>query len=216
MFSKKFKIMDYKTFFTNRSTIEISKDLLGRKLTFFDGKENLGGYIVETEAYLGKNDRAAHSYGGHRSPANEGLYKEGGTLYIYSRRQYFFFDVACQEEGEPQGVLVRAIEPEFGIDRMVKNRGSKTGPLLTNGPGKMMQALGIHSRKWDLHKLSDSPFSIDINHKKSIQEIDSTPRIGIKQDDPFWAKEPLRFIVSGNPYVSGIKKREIRPNDGWK
>ena len=131
--------MNYKDFFTNRSTSEISKDLLGRTLSFNNGKEILSGRIVEAEAYVGVKDRAAHSYGGRRSQANEGLYRPGGSLYIYSQRQYFFFDVACQEEGEPQGVLIRAIDPITGIETMTKNRNGKTGRLLTNGPAKMMQ-----------------------------------------------------------------------------
>ena len=173
--------MNYEDFFTNRSTSEISKDLLGRTLSFNNGNEILSGTIVEAEAYVGVKDRAAHSYGGRRSQANEGLYRPGGSLYIYSQRQYFFFDVACQAAGEPQGVLIRAIDPLTGIDTMIKNRNGKTGPLLTNGPGKMMQALGITSRKWDLARLEDSPFDIDINHKRKIEEITALPRVGISQ-----------------------------------
>lgn len=207
--------MDYTEFFTNRSTSEISKDLLGRTLSYNNGKEILSGTIVETEAYVGVKDRAAHSYGGRRTPANEGLYRPGGSLYIYSQRQYFFFDVSCQEEGEPQGVLVRAIDPLTGIDTMIKNRSGKTGPLLTNGPGKMMQALGITSRKWDLVDLADSPFDIDIDHKREIEEIVALPRVGINQSDPEWAQKKLRFIVSGNPYVSDIKKKDIKKNHGF-
>lgn len=210
--------MDYSTYFTNRSTDEITKDLIGRPLTYIYKGKKLGGYIVEAEAYMGKKDRAAHSYGGHRSQANEGLYRRGGTIYIYSRRQYFFFDVACQEENEPQGVLIRAIEPLWGIDTMTENRNGKTGVLLTNGPGKMMQALGIHSRQWDLHFLSDSPFTIDLNdkNKKIPQEIIAAPRVGINQSDPIWAKKPLRYYVAGNPYVSDMKKRFYDKNNGWK
>ena len=143
---------------------------MGRTLSFNNGNELLSGTIVEAEAYVGVKDRAAHSYGGRRSQANEGLYRPGGSLYIYSQRQYFFFDVACQAEGEPQGVLIRAIDPLTGIDTMIKNRNGKTGPLLTNGPGKMMQAFGITSRKWDLARLEDSPFDIDINHKKDVKK----------------------------------------------
>ncbi len=188
--------MNYEEFFTNRSTSEISKDLLGRTLSFNNGNELLSGTIVEAEAYVGVKDRAAHSYGGRRSQANEGLYRPGGSLYIYSQRQYFFFDVACQAEGEPQGVLIRAIDPLTGIDTMIKNRNGKTGPLLTNGPGKMMQAFGITSRKWDLARLEDSPFDIDINHKRKIEKITALPRVGINQSDPKWAKKKLRFIVA--------------------
>ena len=208
--------MDYKTYCTTQPTDKIAKDLIGRPLYFNNG-EKLGGYIVEAEAYMGKRDRAAHSYNGRRSPANEGLYGAGGTLYIYSQRQYFFFDVACQEKDEPQGVLVRAIEPIWGINTMIKNRNGKTGPLLTNGPGKMMQALGITSRKWDLHFLTDSPFEIDLDDKsKRIpQEIVASSRVGINQSDPLWANKPLRYYVKGNHYVSKMKKRDFAQNNGW-
>ena len=74
--------MNYTNYFTNRPTDEITRELIGRPLIYNVGKEKLGGYIVEAEAYMGKDDRAAHSYGGHRSPANEGLYRRGGTIYI--------------------------------------------------------------------------------------------------------------------------------------
>lgn len=199
------------TFFQNRSTSEIARDLLGRKLTY----QGLGGYIVETEAYLGVKDRAAHSYGGHRSPANEGLYCRAGSLYIYAQRQYFFFDIATQKAGEPQGVLVRAIEPAQGQEQMEINRHGKKGVLLTNGPAKLMQALGINSRRWDCHFLEDSPFAIDLNHKRPVQKILTAPRIGIKQNDPYWAQKKLRFYVAGNPYVSDLKKRNWQKNHGW-
>ena len=63
--------MNYSTYFSTNTTDYIAKDLIGRMLTFDNGQEKLGGYIVEAEAYMGKKDRAAHSYGGRRSPANE-------------------------------------------------------------------------------------------------------------------------------------------------
>ena len=69
--------MNYSTYFSTNTTDYIAKDLIGRMLTFDNGQEKLGGYIVEAEAYMGKKDRAAHSYGGRRSPANEGLYGKG-------------------------------------------------------------------------------------------------------------------------------------------
>ncbi|MBD5431912.1 MAG: DNA-3-methyladenine glycosylase [Lactobacillus sp.] len=207
--------MDYESFFKNRPTTDIARDLLGRTLSFNNGKEILSGTIVETEAYLGQKDRAAHSYNGRRSSANEGLYRTGGTLYIYAQRQYFFFDVATQEKDIPEGVLVRAIDPIAGIKTMEKNRHHKTGILLTNGPAKMMQAFGIDSRKWDLHPLANSPFAIDLTHKKSIQEIKTVPRVGINQSDPYWARKELRYIVAGNPYVSDMKKKDFKKNHGF-
>lgn len=207
--------MNYDSFFKNRPTETIAEDLLGRTLSFNNGNEVLSGTIVETEAYLGQKDRAAHSYNGRRSQANEGLYRSGGTLYIYAQRQYFFFDVATQEAGIPEGVLIRAIDPIQGITTMEKNRHHKTGVLLTNGPAKMMQAFGIDSRKWDLHSLADSPFDIDLTAKKNIQEIKAMPRIGINQSDPYWAQKELRYIVAGNPYVSDMKKKDFKKNHGF-
>lgn len=209
--------MAYSSYFSQQTTTTITKDLIGRPLIFENGHEKLGGYIVEAEAYLGKKDRAAHSYGGRRSPANEGLYRRGGTIYIYAQRQYFFFDVACQKENIPEGVLVRAIEPIWGLKTMQKNRHGKSGVLLTNGPAKMMQAFGIHSRQWDLHFLSDSPFTIilDNKQKKRARKIIAAPRIGINQSDPYWTKQPLRFYVQGNPYVSDMKKSNYATNHGW-
>lgn len=209
--------MDYSNYFTNHSTEAITQDLIGRMLTFNDGTQKLGGYIVEAEAYVGKEGRAAHSYGGRRSQANEGLYRAGGTIYIYAQRQFFFFDVATQEENEPQGVLIRAIEPTLGLDTMKKNRNGKDGVLLTNGPAKMMQAFGIHSRKWDLHPLANSPFAIDLNNKnKRIpKKIVASKRIGINQLDPEWSNKPLRYYVAGNPYVSNMKKRNYDKKSGW-
>ncbi|MBP2057479.1 DNA-3-methyladenine glycosylase [Lactobacillus colini] len=207
--------MDYSNFFINRTTPEIARDLLGRTLSYNTGSEILSGIIVEAEAYVGSKDRAAHSYGGHRSPANEGLYGPGGTLYIYAQRQYFFFDVATQEKDIGQGVLIRAIHPLSGINTMIKNRHGKSGVLLTNGPAKLMQAFGITSRKWDCHFIGESPFDIDLSSKKKIKHISAVARVGINQSDPIWAKKPLRFIVSGNPYVSDIKKKDIDPDFGF-
>lgn len=203
--------MDISDFFTGRSTSKIARDLLGRKLSY----HNLAGFIVETEAYLGTKDRAAHSYGGHRSAANEGLYGPPGTIYIYAQRQYFFFDIATQERDEPQGVLVRAIEPCQGEKQMLSNRHGKSGVLLTNGPAKLMQALGVNSRKWDCQPLAASPFAIDLTQKRKIVQIKAAPRIGINKSDPYWTNRPLRFLVAGNPYVSDMKKSAYAKNNGW-
>lgn len=98
---------------------------------------------------------------------------------------------------------------------MLKNRGGKDGVLLTNGPAKLMQAMGIKSRNWDLAPLADSPFVIDLTEKKPAKEIIASPRIGIVQADPAWAQAPLRYYVAGNPYVSGMKKRDWVDEHGW-
>lgn len=208
--------MNYFEYFSNNTTEKIAQDLLGRTFTYKSDSKILGGIIVETEAYLGKKDRTAHSFGGRRTPANEGLYGKGGTIYIYAQRQYFFFDIATQQQDIPEGILIRAIEPTIGVNTMIKNRHGKNGVLLTNGPAKLMQAFGISSRYWDLHQLAESPFSIDLTQKKSPKKIISAPRIGVNKRDIVWTNKPLRFYVANNPYVSDMKKRNYSLTNGWK
>lgn len=204
------------SFFQNRSTAEIARDLLGRVLTYDSPNGLVGGLIVETEAYLGPTDRAAHSYGGHRSPANEGLYCVGGSLYIYSRRQYYFLDISTQEKDNPEGILIRAIQPTIGQEIMLANR-IKGGFELTNGPGKFMQAFGVVDKSADLLLLTDSPFTVNLDHKKTPNTIAASPRIGINASDATWANAPLRFYVSGNPFVSRLRKRDYDlANFGWR
>ena len=101
---------------------------------------------------------------------------------------------------------------------MIKNRAGKNGVLLTNGPAKMMQAFGIHDKKWNLHFLSDSPFKIDLddNHKKWAKEIKTSARIGVSQSELEWANKKLRYYVAGNPYVSRMKKSAYQTDNGWR
>ncbi len=206
---------EIKTYFQSRSTPVIARDLLGCRLTYIHDHQTLGGIIVETEAYLGVQDTACYSFHGHRSAANEGLYREGGTLFIYAQRQYFFLNIATQPAEHPEGILIRALEPTDGLDQMSQNRGGKTGRLLTNGPAKIMQAFGIHDRKWRFSFLTDSPFRIDLAHPKKASHIIAAPRIGIRKVDSYWDNYPLRFYVDGNPYVSDMKVKKIRFDHGW-
>ena len=101
---------------------------------------------------------------------------------------------------------------------MIKNRGGKDGVLLTNGPAKMMQAFGIHDKKWNLHFLTDSPFKIDLDnsHKKLAKEIKTSARIGVSQSELEWANKKLRYYVAGNPYVSRMKKSAYQKDNGWQ
>ena len=204
-------------FFTNRPTEIIAQDLLGRQLTYESPSGILGGLIVETEAYLGATDRAAHSFNNKRTPHSEGLYRVGGTLYIYAQRQYFFLDIATQEENEPQGILIRAIQPNLGIEQMELNRKQELSPNLTNGPAKLMQAFGLKNKNDNLVFLDDSPFAIDLTNKIIPQEISASPRVGRNQTDERWANAPLRFTVAHNPYLSRILKAEMDfKNLGWQ
>lgn len=205
----------YQQFFTGRPTMEIARDLLG-KLVRYDGPDGMtGGYIVETEAYLGEDDSASHAFNGRRTGYSESLYGQPGDIYLYQIRGHYCFDIVVQDQDEPQGILLRGIEPAIGVDLMAAHR-KMTGVNITNGPGKLVQALGIHSRNLDGQPMETSPLKVELDQFKIPREIITTARIGVNMHGKDGAK-PQRFIVAGNPYVSGMRKREMDLTEhGWK
>ncbi|CAM3046184.1 DNA-3-methyladenine glycosylase [Lactiplantibacillus plajomi] len=201
------------SFFTGRPTTEIAKALLGSTLLYRSSNGLTGGLIVEAEAYLGTNDTAAHAYNGRRSKFTEPLYREAGTLYIYQLRANLLFDVVTQPAETPEGVLIRAIEPTHGTDQMLANRG-KSGVQVSNGPGKLTQALGIRDQTDNLSLIDDSPFTISLAETRQPRQILAVPRVGVNPDAAS-GQLPLRFIVAGNPYISDSRKRDWRDDHGW-
>lgn len=201
-------------FYSSDTTDEISKQILGMLLTYDSPKGLVGGRIVETEAYMGQEDSAAHAFKGRRTHSNDPLYGPPGTVYIYSIHGRYLLDVAAQEKDVPQGILIRAIEPTIGLPIMEANR-TKHGVDLTNGPGKLMEALGIADKKMNMEIFGDSKLDIHQDDKKIPAQIEESNRIGVANQGA-WATKPLRYFVKGNPYVSGIKKRDFdTENHGW-
>lgn len=201
-------------FFTGRPTTEIAQALLGTTLLYRTLTTTLGGLIVETEAYLGTQDTAAHAFNGRRTAFSEPLYRDPGTLYIYRLRANFLLDIVTQPAETPEGVLIRAIEPTINISKMVANRG-KDGVLVTNGPGKLMQALGIQDQQMNLHPLATSDLAIDLAQTRQPVKIQALPRAGVNPDAAS-GQLPLRFVVAGNPYQSDSHKRGWRDDHGWR
>ncbi|WP_416353857.1 DNA-3-methyladenine glycosylase [Agrilactobacillus fermenti] len=203
-------------FFDHRPTELIAQDLLGKTLLYHGPKGTVGGLIVETEAYLGQQDTAAHAYQGHRSKANEPLYGPPGTIYIYQRHSQYCFDIAAQAKDIPQGILIRGLEPTIGLAIMQQNRQRPNFYEITNGPGKLMQALGIQSTDMNNLQMDHAPLTIDLTTFKTPRAIESSARIGVRKNGT-WVDKPLRFFVTGNPYVSKMRKREMQlETRGWQ
>ncbi|MDO5375421.1 MAG: DNA-3-methyladenine glycosylase [Staphylococcus rostri] len=196
--------------FITRKTTDIAKSLLGVKIIYEAPERTYSGYIVETEAYLGTMDRAAHSYRGRRTQRVNSLYCEGGTIYGHMMHRYLLINFVTQPEGIPEGVLIRAIEPDEGLDAMIRNRG-KSGYDVTNGPGKLTTAMAI-PRTIDGTRLNEGRLKIDTHHRKYPRAIVSSPRIGIPNKGK-WTDAPLRFTVKGNPFVSHMRMRDCQPPD---
>lgn len=190
----------------------VARALLGKVLVRHekDG-EIISGRIIETEAYLGAKDLAAHSAVG-KTPRNEVMFGPAGHCYVYfTYGMHFCANVSCDKEGHGGAVLFRALEPLEGIDQMALWRGLKLADppsqkdlkLLCSGPGRLAQALNI-TRSRDNGKdftSTDSDLVIIDDGKMKRPHITTTVRIGITKS----ADLPLRFYISGSEFVSGRK-----------
>ncbi|MHA8111199.1 DNA-3-methyladenine glycosylase [Lactobacillaceae bacterium Melli_B4] len=207
------KIID--DFFKQVSTQAIAERLLGKRIIHHGQAGITSGWIVETEAYLGAIDQAAHSYQFKKTKRNFAMYETGGTLYVHSMRQYNLMNFVTQTPGVPEGVLIRAIEPDQGISLMEMNRHNH-GINLTNGPGKLTQAMQIDT-SLNATVVNLGPIELDLTRQIKVpDQVIATPRIGIPNKGQ-WTQAPLRYIVAGNPYVSKMLKSQMDLNqNGWK
>lgn len=195
------------------STQEVAKYLLGTKLISETPEGITAGWIVETEAYLGAIDKAAHTYQYRSTPRVEAMYNKAGTIYLYNMMGNILLNIVTKEKGNPEAVLIRAVQPAYGIDLMEQRRGKKKYEM-TNGPGKMTQAMGITMAEYG-QQITSPPLYIDCSNQRKPKSILTTPRIGIPNKEE-WTKAPLRYIVKGNPYVSRKRGKMDIMNDGWK
>lgn len=189
-------------FYLRSDTVKIARDLLGKLLVVPDDEGNrVSGMIVETEAYLGITDRAAHSYRGRRTARNEVTYAAGGHAYVFFvYGMYYQLNVVCGEIDTPQVVLIRAVEPIDGIEKMRQRRGEMKDKNLTSGPGKLCIALDIDRSLNGEDLLGDKIWLEEYRSFKSSQ-IAIGKRIGIDYAGED-AEKPWRFWVNGNEFVS--------------
>ena len=189
-------------FYRRPDTLTTAQDLLGKLLVVPDASgKRISGMIVETEAYLGEIDRAAHSYGGRRTPRNEITFGIGGYAYVFFiYGMYNQLNIVCGAIDSPRVVLIRVIEPVEGIETMRGRRGEMKDRNLTSGPGKLCIALDI-DRSFNGENLLENRIWLEDYRTVSVGDIDSGKRIGIDYagDD---AEKPWRFWVRDNKYVS--------------
>ncbi|MGD1007129.1 MAG: DNA-3-methyladenine glycosylase [Ignavibacteriaceae bacterium] len=183
--------------------LTVAKELLGKILVKNDGKIILSGKIVEVEAYDGSFDEAAHSFKG-KTKRNEIMFGIGGFLYVYfTYGAHFCSNVVTGKEGDGTAVLIRAIEPVIGINRMIRNRfgrdliKEKEKYNLTSGPGKICQALSITKDHYGIDLTGNKIFLLDQPILNDGQIVFSK-RIGIKKSVDL----PWRLYIKDNPYIS--------------
>jgi len=180
--------------FYNRPAIEVSRACLGKILVH----GRTAGRIVETEAYLGVDDRAAHASSGVTNRTRV-LFGPPGHAYVYFiYGMYECLNFVSEPEGQAGCVLIRALEPVAGIPLMKRRRPSAKGiEDLANGPGKLTLAMGI-TRRLNGADLTHSALEVRGLHDEPAIDIQVTPRIGIRH----CADWPLRFLIAGNRFVS--------------
>ncbi len=192
-------------FFARPASI-VARDLLGCVLerTLDDGTR-LSGYICETEAYVGPEDRASHAFGGRRTPRNESMWATPGTTYVYfTYGMHHCFNVSCLRAEHPAAVLIRAVSPKSGVETMRSLRSStpRKHPLkdrhLCDGPGKLCQALAINRDLDGLHLLQSPQIAISQGVAIADEDVVCTPRIGISSAQE-WVDKPLRWVTRMDP-----------------
>jgi len=195
-------------FYLRDDTLQIAQDLIGKLLVVpTESGERVSGMIVETEAYLGAIDKAAHSYNNRRTARNEITYAIGGHVYVFFiYGMYFQFNVVCGALNSPHVVLIRAVAPVEGIEimrerRLRKNPDSKMPDKnLTSGPGKLCIALDIDRRLNGEDLLGDKIWLEDYQTFQG-EEIKIGKRIGIEYAEEF-ADKQWRFWLKNNEFVS--------------
>lgn len=183
--------------FFARSVHEVAPELVGATLLV----DRVGGVIVEVEAY-DHEDPASHGYSG-QTARNAAMFGPPGHAYVYrSYGMHWCLNLVCEEEGVASAVLLRALEPTHGLERMRERRGLADPRLLCSGPGRLCEALGV-SGAHDGLPLDASPFELYAPDAEAQVRIAAGPRVGISRA----AELPWRYGLAGSPYLSRALRR---------
>ncbi|MCC9657254.1 DNA-3-methyladenine glycosylase [Rhodopirellula halodulae] len=197
--------------FYDRSPAIVARELIGCGFARRVDGEWLGGWIVETEAYLSRRDAASHSARG-MTPGNASMFGPPGTLYVYPIHAKHCVNLVTEGHGVGSAVLIRAIEPVWGVQRLMTNRrqtdfSDRTKTQLTTGPGRLCQAMQIDRRCDGKLPQKDANWQVFQKVPVAANRISKTARIGVSQS----AERKLRFFLDGNRFVSGLARQHRRP-----
>lgn len=197
--------------FYDRSVLRVARDCLGKILVHDSEQGITSGRIVEAEAYRGPEDRAAHSWRGYPTPRTQAMFGPAGHAYVFFvYGMHWHFNLVTGREGEPHAVLIRALEPLEGIELMSARRGVSPDRVeLTNGPGKVCQALGINRDQYGADLCGDRLYLLDAPCARARRAL----RVGVDYAGP-WALKPWRFFEPDSRYVSRSRGPTIPRREG--
>jgi DNA-3-methyladenine glycosylase len=183
--------------FYSRDTLKVARELLGCTLRHATPEGKASGVIVETEGYLGHGDMASHARFG-KTPRSHVLFGPPARAYVYFvYGMHYLFNVVTEQNGVAGAVLIRALEPLEGLDLMKKRRARPDSSVVTNGPGRLCQAMAITLEQNEVD-LTTGPLGIWRKVSFADSQVEITPRIGVIGS----REEPYRFSVKNNPFVS--------------
>lgn len=193
--------------FYTQPTLKIAKQILGKYLVRKIGNKKIIGKIVETEAYIGPEDKASHASGGKKTKRNRAEYLIGGHIYIYLvYGMYWQLNISTGKKGEPECMLIRALEPIYmgtsdvpKIDKI--NFRTSEVLKLANGPGKLCRWMKLNKSFYGEDLIKSKRIWLEQGEKVKPNQIVASKRIGIDYAQE-WAEKPWRFYIKDNFFVS--------------
>lgn len=185
-----------KSFFLREDVVQLSRELLGKRLCTNINGQYTSGIITETEAYAGVTDKASHAFGGRMTERTKTMFETGGTAYVYlCYGIHHLFNIVTNKKGIPHAILIRGIKAEEGIEIMLERRKKKKiDKTLSAGPGTVSQALGIQVRHSGISLHDETIWIEESGIKIPDHAVYIGPRIGVDYAGED-AKLPYRFLV---------------------
>ena len=198
-----------------REANTVAPELLGKLLVHNTPDGPVAGMIVEAEAYVGSRDKAAHSYPRRRTPRTEVQFGPGGFAYVYFiYGMHTCFNIVTNGPEEAEAVLIRALEPAWGLDYMAARRKVSSPQMLCSGPGRLCQALGIERSHNGCDLCGDELFLLPWQNIPPAQ-IMVSPRINVDYAGDC-AALPWRYFIRDNPYLSRVPRRYTLAASSYK
>jgi DNA-3-methyladenine glycosylase len=182
--------------FFNRPTLQVARALLGMRLVRVEDGQRTAGIIVETEAYNGEDDLGCHAHVGY-TPRTKVLYGPPGHAYVYfTYGNYWMLNFVAEREGFPAAVLIRAIVPTEGIERIAARRAGRPQKQWTDGPGKICIALAINRLQNDIDLCDpESELFVELAETTPDSSVTIGPRVGLNNVPEPWKSIPWRFVA---------------------
>jgi len=185
--------------FYEQTTVAVARQLIGKYLVCHHPEGTTTGRIVETEAYVGPDDRACHASRG-RTQRTEVMFGPAGHAYVYFIYGFhYMLNIVTEPAGRPAAVLIRAVQPVAGIPLMLRRRRSDRVRNLANGPGKLCEAFKINRAFNGIDMCGDLLYVED--RGEPAPKILARPRIGVDYAGR-WRHKPWRFLLRGSEFVS--------------